>query len=261
MGVLAETMELPQCPSDLHFLAAYLEGAHCEVHPNGILLWLSVDSRFEMLYHTCLPHIGISNEDDLEQIIHILICCSGWAGELHDSGFLEQTQGGKTTVSSCTKDSVEDKLRPLVVAFTGQTFSWVKDVNDCSGVGSCPTSPYPRYMWCQLWEGPHTDKAILWWEKSVLSFTKLETRGNPSSEDEIPKEQDSGENAYRSSALAISQVEEISAATRSLAAHQLMTTDKISLGSQFKEDSQVCEHTWVQCPKRPEVLGTLKLEW
>lgn len=33
------------------------------------------------------------------------------------------------------------------------------------------------------------------------------------------------------------------AATRSLAAHQLMTTDKICLGSQFKEDSQVCEHT------------------
>lgn len=77
LGTVAESGEPTPHPSDLHFLAIDLEGAHSEVHPNRVLLCLCVDPGLEMLHHTGLPHIGVPDEDNLEQIVKVLICHPG----------------------------------------------------------------------------------------------------------------------------------------------------------------------------------------
>lgn len=72
-------------PSDLDLLAINLKGAHSEVHPNGILLSFCVDAGLEMLHHTRLPHVGIPDKNDLEEVVKVLVGCPSQTGELHGS--------------------------------------------------------------------------------------------------------------------------------------------------------------------------------
>lgn len=77
LGTMAKRGRPTPSPSDLHFLAVDLQGTHSEVHPNGVLLRFGVDPGREMPHHTRLPHVGIPDEDNLEQIVKVLIRCPG----------------------------------------------------------------------------------------------------------------------------------------------------------------------------------------
>lgn len=67
--------------TDLHFLAVDVHGAHGEVDADGILLLLVVLPRLEAVHHARLPHVGVADQDDLEEVVEGIVRAR--AGEGH----------------------------------------------------------------------------------------------------------------------------------------------------------------------------------
>lgn len=59
----------PQAPfiTNLHFFALDVHCPNAKVHPDGVLQFAREASVLEVLDHAGLPHVGVANQDDLEE--------------------------------------------------------------------------------------------------------------------------------------------------------------------------------------------------
>lgn len=64
--------------TDLHFLAPDVQGSYSEVHSYCVLLPLCKNPCLEILDHTGLPHVWVSDQDDLKQEIKSVIMLRSW---------------------------------------------------------------------------------------------------------------------------------------------------------------------------------------
>lgn len=67
--------------TDLHFLAVDVHGAHGKVDADGVLLLLVELPRLEAVHHARLPHVGVADQDDLEEVVEGIVRAG--AGERH----------------------------------------------------------------------------------------------------------------------------------------------------------------------------------
>lgn len=67
--------------TNLHFFALDLHGPHAEVHPDGVLLFVREGPRLEVLHHAGLPHVGVADQDDLEQEVEGIVLVG--SGRVH----------------------------------------------------------------------------------------------------------------------------------------------------------------------------------
>ncbi len=70
--------------ADLNFLPLDVHGSYTEVHSDGVLLPLWENPWFEVLNHTGLPDVRVSDQDDLKQEIKRVIVLRSWG--LHGGG-------------------------------------------------------------------------------------------------------------------------------------------------------------------------------
>lgn len=59
--------------TDLHFLAVDIHWAHGEVDADGVLLLLAVLPRLEAVHYAGLSHVGVPNQDDLEEVVEGIV--------------------------------------------------------------------------------------------------------------------------------------------------------------------------------------------
>lgn len=67
--------------TDLYFLAVDVHRAHGEVDADGVLLLLVVLPRLEAVHHARLAHVGVADQDDLEEVVEGVVRAG--AGERH----------------------------------------------------------------------------------------------------------------------------------------------------------------------------------
>lgn len=84
--------------TDLYFLAVDVHRAHGEVDADGVLLLLVVLPRLEAVHHARLPHVGVADQDDLEEVVEGVVRAG--AGERHRgcrAGLRRGGGGGEAT--------------------------------------------------------------------------------------------------------------------------------------------------------------------
>lgn len=86
---------------DLHFLAVDIHRAHGEVHSDGVLLLLVELPRLEAVHHARLPHVGVPDQDDLEEVIESVVRAG--AGERHPAARASATCAAHLPASKKTK--------------------------------------------------------------------------------------------------------------------------------------------------------------
>lgn len=104
--------------ANLNFLPVDIHGPHSEIHSDGVLLSLWENPWFEILNHAGLPHVRVSDQDDLKQEVKIVIMLKSQG--LHGGGTAESS----VDVNVCSHSSTVDHLRCL--DFEGFIFVWIK---------------------------------------------------------------------------------------------------------------------------------------
>lgn len=73
--------------TNLNFLPLYIHGPYTEIHSDGVLLFLWENPWLEIVNHTGLPYVRVSNQDDLKQKIERVIMFRPWG--LHGGDTVE----------------------------------------------------------------------------------------------------------------------------------------------------------------------------